>query len=144
MRRNFCSLLIRVHCILVSLHNEIVNAVFDIWILILLTREKTLMVCFIFSEEQRHGAFTGKCEITSQNHGFAVNADEVRKNDRVEVTHINLNDDTIEGIKVKDKVAFSVQYHPEAAPGPHDATYLFDQFTESMSSVMQEESAGRQ
>jgi carbamoyl-phosphate synthase small subunit len=80
---------------------------------------------------------TGKCEITSQNHGFAVNADEVRKNDRVEVTHMNLNDDTIEGIRVKDKVAFSVQYHPEAAPGPHDATYLFDQFTEAMSSVMQ-------
>lgn len=80
---------------------------------------------------------TGKCEITSQNHGFAVNADEVRSNDQVEITHVNLNDNTIEGIRVKNKVAFSVQYHPEAAPGPHDATYLFDQFTESMSSVMQ-------
>jgi carbamoyl-phosphate synthase small subunit len=80
---------------------------------------------------------TGHCEITSQNHGFAVNAEEVLKNDRVEVTHVNLNDNTIEGIRVKDKAAFSVQYHPEAAPGPHDATYLFDQFTESMSKVMQ-------
>lgn len=80
---------------------------------------------------------TGKCEITSQNHGFAVNAEDIRKSDRVEITHINLNDDTIEGIRIKDKVAFSVQYHPEAAPGPHDASYLFDQFIESMTRVME-------
>jgi len=79
---------------------------------------------------------TGKCEITSQNHGFAVNADEIRKSDRVEPTHINLNDDTIEGIRLKDKVAFAVQYHPEASPGPHDSHYLFDQFIESMTKVM--------
>jgi carbamoyl-phosphate synthase small subunit len=71
---------------------------------------------------------TGKCEITSQNHGFAVRADQIEANSNIEVTHINLNDDSIEGIRVKDKPAFSVQYHPEAAPGPHDAQYLFDEF----------------
>ena len=72
---------------------------------------------------------TGKCEITSQNHGFGVDPSVIRaKADIVEITHINLNDDTIEGIKVKDKRAFSVQYHPEASPGPHDARYLFDAF----------------
>ncbi len=74
---------------------------------------------------------TGKSEITSQNHGFGVSPDAIRENaDRVEITHMNLNDDTIEGIKIKDKPAFSVQYHPEAAPGPHDARYLFDNFIE--------------
>ncbi len=74
---------------------------------------------------------TGKGEITSQNHGFGVSPEAVRANaDRVEITHINLNDDTIEGIKVKGKPAFSVQYHPEAAPGPHDSAYLFDSFME--------------
>jgi carbamoyl-phosphate synthase small subunit len=66
---------------------------------------------------------TGRCEITSQNHGFAVHASP-----KVEVTHINLNDGTIEGIRVKDRAACSVQYHPEAAPGPHDSDYLFDDF----------------
>lgn len=71
---------------------------------------------------------TGKCEITSQNHGFAVDANQVRNNPRVEITHINLNDDTIEGIRVKGKKAFSVQYHPESSPGPHDSAYLFDEF----------------
>ncbi|MCL4107323.1 UNVERIFIED_CONTAM: hypothetical protein GTU68_067234 [Idotea baltica] len=72
---------------------------------------------------------TTKCEITSQNHGFGVNADalEQRKED-VLITHKNLNDNTIEGMRVKDKKAFSVQYHPEAAPGPHDSRYLFDEF----------------
>ncbi len=71
---------------------------------------------------------TGHCEITSQNHGFGVRADQLMERDDIEITHINLNDDTIEGIKVKHKQAFSVQYHPEASPGPHDARYLFDNF----------------
>lgn len=71
---------------------------------------------------------TGKCEVTSQNHGFAVDAEQVRNNPQVEITHINLNDDTIEGIRVKGKKAFSVQYHPESSPGPHDSAYLFDEF----------------
>lgn len=71
---------------------------------------------------------TGHCEITSQNHGFGVRADQLMERDDIEITHINLNDDTIEGIKVKYKQAFSVQYHPEASPGPHDARYLFDNF----------------
>jgi carbamoyl-phosphate synthase small subunit len=72
---------------------------------------------------------TGKCEVTSQNHGFGVDPSVVRaKSDTIEITHVNLNDDTIEGIKVKGKPAFSVQYHPEASPGPHDARYLFDDF----------------
>ena len=71
---------------------------------------------------------TGKCEVTSQNHGFVVDADQVKNSDKVEITHINLNDGTIEGIRVKGKKAFSVQYHPEASPGPHDSAYLFDEF----------------
>ena len=71
---------------------------------------------------------TGKSEITTQNHGFGVNPDAVRASDVVEITHLNLNDDSIEGIRVKDKAAFSVQYHPEATPGPHDSRYLFDDF----------------
>jgi carbamoyl-phosphate synthase small subunit len=75
---------------------------------------------------------TGKCEVTSQNHGFAVNADVLRARQDIEVTHINLNDDTIEGIRLKNKPAFSVQYHPEAAPGPLDARYLFDEFVALM------------
>ena len=74
---------------------------------------------------------TGHCEITSQNHGFGVSPDAINANtDKVEITHLNLNDDTIEGIRVKGKQAFSVQYHPEASPGPHDSRYLFDQFLE--------------
>jgi carbamoyl-phosphate synthase small subunit len=71
---------------------------------------------------------TGKSEITSQNHGFAVKAEDVEKNPNVEITHINLNDNTVEGIRVKNKKAFSVQYHPESSPGPHDSRYLFDDF----------------
>lgn len=71
---------------------------------------------------------TGSCEITTQNHGFGVNPETVKKSDKVEVTHVNLNDDSIEGIRVKGKPAFSVQYHPESTPGPHDSRYLFDQF----------------
>lgn len=76
---------------------------------------------------------TGHCEITSQNHGFSVKSEDVHNCKEVEVTHINLNDDTIEGIRMKDKKAFSVQYHPEAAPGPHDSRYLFDDFVKLMS-----------
>lgn len=71
---------------------------------------------------------TGKCEITTQNHGFGVNAESVRKDKNIEVTHINLNDDSVEGIRLKDRPAFSVQYHPESTPGPHDSRYLFDEF----------------
>ena len=70
----------------------------------------------------------GLCEITTQNHGFAVDANAIRNAVNVEVTHINLNDDSIEGIRLKDRPAFSVQYHPEATPGPHDSRYLFDDF----------------
>ncbi len=73
---------------------------------------------------------TGHAEITSQNHGFGVRADQLLDRSDIEITHINLNDDTIEGIRVKHKQAFSVQYHPEASPGPHDARYLFDNFVE--------------
>jgi carbamoyl-phosphate synthase small subunit len=76
---------------------------------------------------------TGYCEITSQNHGFGADAEAIRKDsDRLEITHVNLNDDTIEGIRIKGKKAFSVQYHPEASPGPHDARYLFDDFVKLM------------
>jgi len=71
---------------------------------------------------------TGKCEVTSQNHGFGVVEEDVRKNPDLEITHINLNDNSIEGIRIKNKKVFTVQYHPEASPGPHDARYLFDDF----------------
>jgi carbamoyl-phosphate synthase small subunit len=71
---------------------------------------------------------TGKSEITTQNHGFGVNPDAVRASADVEITHVNLNDNSIEGIRIKNKPAFSVQYHPEATPGPHDSRYLFDDF----------------
>lgn len=70
------------------------------------------------------------CEVTSQNHGFGVIPEDVEKSDKVEVTHINLNDQSIEGIRVKGKKAFSVQYHPESSPGPHDSRYLFDDFVD--------------
>jgi carbamoyl-phosphate synthase small subunit len=70
---------------------------------------------------------TGRSEITSQNHGFAVKY-ESSDIGNVELTHVNLNDNSVEGIARKDKPAFSVQYHPEASPGPHDSMYLFDQF----------------
>ncbi|HNE48377.1 MAG TPA: gamma-glutamyl-gamma-aminobutyrate hydrolase family protein, partial [Saprospiraceae bacterium] len=74
---------------------------------------------------------TGRCEITSQNHGFGLDAKNIEQfKDVVEISHVNLNDNTIEGIRLKNGNGFSVQYHPEAAPGPHDARYLFDDFIE--------------
>lgn len=75
---------------------------------------------------------TGKIEITCQNHGFCVDMDSLNEKN-VELTHLNLNDNTNEGIRCKEKAAFSVQYHPEASPGPHDSSYLFDDFIKLMS-----------
>jgi carbamoyl-phosphate synthase small subunit len=71
---------------------------------------------------------TGKCEITTQNHGFSIDSEVAKNNPNIEVTHINLNDNSVEGIRLKDRPAFSVQYHPESTPGPHDSRYLFDEF----------------
>jgi len=71
---------------------------------------------------------TGKGEITSQNHGFAINKEEAEAHPEVEITHVHLNDHTAAGIRMKNQPVFSVQYHPEASPGPHDARYLFDEF----------------
>jgi carbamoyl-phosphate synthase small subunit len=75
---------------------------------------------------------TGRSEITTQNHGFGVDPEAVAAAPHIEITHLNLNDASIEGIRIKDKPYFSVQYHPEATPGPHDSRYLFDQFVEMM------------
>jgi carbamoyl-phosphate synthase small subunit len=77
---------------------------------------------------------SGKGEITSQNHGFAISREETESNPEIEITHVHLNDKTVAGIRVKNKNVFSVQYHPEASPGPHDAEYLFDQFFEMITS----------
>lgn len=74
----------------------------------------------------------GVCEITTQNHGFGVDPVAVRNHPNIEITHINLNDDSIEGIRLKDRKAFSVQYHPESTPGPFDSRYLFDEFVSMM------------
>ena len=71
---------------------------------------------------------TGKGEITSQNHGFSVNREDLEKNADLEITHYHLNDNTVAGMRMKNKNCFSVQYHPEASPGPHDSSYLFDEF----------------
>ena len=100
------------------------------------------LACGISTYKMHHGhrginhpvknVLTGLSEVTSQNHGFAVNKEEIEKNKNIKVTHVNLNDNSIEGIRVLNKWAFSVQYHPEAAPGPHDASYLFDDFLEMM------------
>ncbi len=81
---------------------------------------------------------TRRCEVTSQNHGFGVDPEAVKQATDIEITHVNLNDESIEGIQVKNKKAFSVQYHPEANPGPHDARYLFDQFLQVIKSSKEE------
>lgn len=96
------------------------------------------LACGISTYKMHHGhrglnhpvknLITGLGEMTSQNHGFAVSEKDVEINKDVEVTHLHLNDQTIMGIRLKNKKAFSVQYHPEASPGPHDSRYLFDQF----------------
>ena len=75
---------------------------------------------------------TGKGEMTSQNHGFVVSMEEVENNPALEITHVHLNDDSLAGIRMKDKAVFSVQYHPEASPGPNDSNYLFDLFIENI------------
>jgi len=81
---------------------------------------------------------TGKGEITSQNHGFAINREETENNPDLEITHLHLNDQTVAGIRMKEKDVFSVQYHPEASPGPHDADYLFDQFFDLIKKTSQQ------
>lgn len=78
---------------------------------------------------------TGKGEITSQNHGFAINRAEAENHPDIEITHVHLNDHTVAGIRMKNKNVFSVQYHPEASPGPHDSEYLFDQFIANIDQV---------
>jgi carbamoyl-phosphate synthase small subunit len=75
---------------------------------------------------------TGKGEITSQNHGFVVRKEDALNHPEIEITHVHLNDDTLAGIRFKNKDVFSVQYHPEASPGPHDSRYLFDDFIYNM------------
>lgn len=75
---------------------------------------------------------TGKGEITSQNHGFAVNREELENHHDLEITHYHINDNTIAGMRMKSKNCFSVQYHPEASPGPHDSEYLFDDFIKNI------------
>lgn len=77
---------------------------------------------------------TGKGEITSQNHGFAVNKEALEQHPEMEITHLHLNDETVAGMRMKNKNCFSVQYHPEASPGPHDSSYLFDQFITNIES----------
>lgn len=96
------------------------------------------LACGIPTSKMHHGhrglnhpvrnMITGKSEITSQNHGFEADKNAILKSSEVELTHINLNDESVEGIRLKNKPAFSVQYHPESSPGPHDSRYLFDQF----------------
>lgn len=78
---------------------------------------------------------SGKGEITSQNHGFAVERKALENHPDFEITHTHLNDGTVAGMQMKSKKCFSVQYHPEASPGPHDAAYLFDQFIENMKTI---------
>lgn len=118
---------------------EIINAdkpVFGIC----LGHQLLALACGVSTYKMHHGhrglnhpvknLISGLGEMTSQNHGFAVSEKDVDKNPDVEITHLHLNDNTIMGIRLKNKKAFSVQYHPEASPGPHDSRYLFDQFLE--------------
>jgi carbamoyl-phosphate synthase small subunit len=96
------------------------------------------LACGVSTYKMHHGhrglnhpvknLLTGLGEMTSQNHGFAVSEKDISNNANLEVTHLHLNDNTIMGIRLKNKKAFSVQYHPESSPGPHDSRYLFDQF----------------
>ncbi len=100
------------------------------------------LACGISTYKMHHGhrglnhpvknLVSGKSEITSQNHGFAVNMEELKASKVAELTHIHLNDSSVAGMKLKDKKVFSVQYHPESSPGPHDSRYLFDQFVEHL------------
>ena len=82
---------------------------------------------------------TGKGEITSQNHGFAVNREELENHPDLEITHYHINDNTVAGMKMKSKNCFSVQYHPEASPGPHDSSYLFDMFIDNINKAKKEQ-----
>lgn len=75
---------------------------------------------------------TGKGEITSQNHGFAVSKEALTNHPTLEISHLHLNDQTVAGVRMKNKAVFSVQYHPESSPGPHDSRYLFDDFVANM------------
>jgi carbamoyl-phosphate synthase small subunit len=106
------------------------------------------LACGISTYKMHHGhrglnhpvknLISGLGEMTSQNHGFSVSEKDINKNPNVEVTHVHLNDNTIMGIRLKNKRAFSVQYHPEASPGPHDSNYLFDQFVTMIKSPVKE------
>ncbi|MBT6440487.1 MAG: glutamine-hydrolyzing carbamoyl-phosphate synthase small subunit [Flavobacteriales bacterium] len=84
---------------------------------------------------------TGKCEVTSQNHGFVVEKESLSNNSDIEITHTHLNDNTLAGIKFKNKKIFSVQYHPEASAGPHDSRYLFDDFIANISEMVKRNKA---
>jgi carbamoyl-phosphate synthase small subunit len=107
---------------------------------ICLGHQMLALSCGISTYKMHHGhrglnhpvknLISGHSEITSQNHGFSISEKDVASNQDVIATHVNLNDNTIEGIKLKHKKAFSVQYHPESSPGPHDSRYLFDDFIE--------------
>jgi carbamoyl-phosphate synthase small subunit len=106
------------------------------------------LACGISTYKMHHGhrglnhpvknLVSGLGEMTSQNHGFAVSEKDIEKNPETEVTHLHLNDNTIMGFRLKNKKAFSVQYHPEASPGPHDSRYLFDQFVEMIKTGVKE------
>ncbi|MBL7874370.1 MAG: glutamine-hydrolyzing carbamoyl-phosphate synthase small subunit [Cyclobacteriaceae bacterium] len=107
---------------------------------ICLGQQLLALACGLSTYKMHHGhrglnhpvknLLTGLGEMTSQNHGFAVSDKSLENVKDVEITHLHLNDNTIMGLRVKNKRAFSVQYHPEASPGPHDSRYLFDQFVE--------------
>ena len=82
---------------------------------------------------------TGKCEVTSQNHGFVVKIEDAEVNDNIVITHRHLNDNTLAGLRMKNKSVFSVQFHPEASPGPHDSRYLFSQFVDNIKLVKEKQ-----